>query len=171
VCLARSNCVKLHIMAWKNVRNISRYDPLGHCNENINLGGNLRIRAIFSIWTKPRRSSIWHLFIFPTFRVGWRVYCGQWNWAKIVIVCRRVFRVRGDLSPPVKLLMVFQRFYTHRGQEIYCPHHLPGHVFNTTTHTHTHTHTHIYIYLYVYVYKYTRVYRNHGLQAYTTVKG
>lgn len=59
-------------------------------------------------------------------------YCGQWSRAKIVIVCRRVFRVRGDLSPPVELLMVFQRFYTHRGQEIYCPHHLPGHVFNTT---------------------------------------
>jgi len=59
-------------------------------------------------------------------------YCGQWIRAKIVIVCRRVFRVRGDLSPPVQLLMVFQRFYILRGQEIYCPHHLHGHVFNTT---------------------------------------
>lgn len=37
-------------------------------------------------------------------------YCGQWNWAKIVIVCRRVFRVRGDLSPLVELLMVFSGF-------------------------------------------------------------
>lgn len=37
-------------------------------------------------------------------------YCGQWDWAKIVIVCRRVFRVHGDLNPPVELLMVFSGF-------------------------------------------------------------
>lgn len=36
--------------------------------------------------------------------------CGQWDWAKTVIVCRRVFRVHGDLSPPVELLMVFSGF-------------------------------------------------------------
>lgn len=110
----------------------------------------------FSIWTKPRRSAaVWRLFIFSTFRAGRRVYCGQWNWAKIVIVCRRVFRVRGDLSPPVELLMVFQRFYTHRGQEIYCPHHLPGHVFNTTTRIHIYTRIHIH------------AHRDHGLLAHT----
>lgn len=100
------------------------------------MGGKWWTRAIFfnfdhtsAVYKSSVCIHICGIYLYFEFVCG---YCGQWNRAKIVIVCRRVFKVRGDLSPPVELLMVFRRFYTHRDRAIYCPRHLPGRVFNTT---------------------------------------
>lgn len=92
-------------------------------------------QKLFFQFAQNLGNDILHLFIFPTFRSACTGYGYTVRSMELRQNCYRVstcFQCSyGDLSPPVELLMVFRRFYTHQGQEIYSPRHLPGHVFNT----------------------------------------